>query len=215
MKTNNQKLMLFVFLTTLLNNSLLNAGILYDAVKTGRLEMVKEVFKEYPNIDVNETNTNTWTSLHLAACVGYSDIVVFLIEQGADINKAAYAGETPLHAASFWNRLSSVKCLVEHGADISLKNARNSLAYDITNIKSIKSYFTYVQNYFDNCVIVTEQTIGADGQPIKPETIPNYELLSVVVKKKSVFQNSLCSNPKIKNDINTHFLYCFPHNMEN
>ena len=58
------------------------------------------------------------TPLHVAAGLGHAPVVQYLVEKGADINKAGRGGVTPLFLASIKGHLPVVKLLVEHGADM-------------------------------------------------------------------------------------------------
>lgn len=219
MKT-NLKITLFALLTTLLNSPLLNAGILYDAVETGNLDTVKQVFKQNPNINtIEDMNELGWTPLHLAATFPNADIFIFLIEQGANTKKTCYRRMTPFDLAMMCATIAPVQYWVEHDInDTCLKNLQSLIdriksTYD--SHQKVKNYLIHVKNYFDNCTIVTEKTIGNNGQPIDPETIPNYELLSALIKKNTHALKSFYKNDRVTKLNNTHFLYCLPQNMEN
>ena len=61
------------------------------------------------------------------------DVIVFLIEAGADPNAAAAGGVTPLHRA-IRNRCSAaVEVLLRAGADPRLQNDRGSTAFDLAH----------------------------------------------------------------------------------
>lgn len=70
------------------------------------------------------------TSLHLAADGGHYDIVIVLVEKGADINKVAdinkadKGGWTALHLAANRGHCDIVRVSVEKGADINLPDHR-------------------------------------------------------------------------------------------
>ena len=59
--------------------------------------------------------------LFVASQNGYIEIVKYLTEHGADVNKCRENGWTPLHAVSENGHLESVKLLVKNGADINKK----------------------------------------------------------------------------------------------
>jgi hypothetical protein len=62
---------------------------------------------------------------------GQRDVIVYLIEAGADPNAAADGGVTPLHRA-VRNRCSvAVEALLLAGADSRLQNDRGSTASDL------------------------------------------------------------------------------------
>ncbi|TMW41096.1 hypothetical protein DOY81_013824, partial [Sarcophaga bullata] len=51
------------------------------------------------------------------------EMVEFLVEQGADINRQDNEGWTPLHATASCGFVSIARYLVEHGADVSAVNS--------------------------------------------------------------------------------------------
>lgn len=57
------------------------------------------------------------TYLHLAARYGHTDVVRWLVAQGAAINAPAYNQFTPLHLAAYFDRLETVQVLLALGAD--------------------------------------------------------------------------------------------------
>ena len=89
---------------------------LLTAVGFGDLERVRELVEE--GIDVNmASNTTNFTALQLAAGVGCFPIVQYLLQHGADKNKADNNGHTALFLAAGKGCLTVVKSLVEQGAD--------------------------------------------------------------------------------------------------
>lgn len=65
------------------------------------------------------------TALLQASCQGYHQIMVYLIEHGADVNVIGDVGFncqlSPLHLACSYGFLDVVKLLIEHGADLNIK----------------------------------------------------------------------------------------------
>lgn len=91
---------------------------LYDAIKEGDLDYVKDCFnKDF----VNMKNHQGITPLMIAVMRSYKDIAEFLIKNGEDVNAQNNAGATPLMYACFENNLGMVKLLVKYGADVNAK----------------------------------------------------------------------------------------------
>ncbi|XP_045928169.1 myotrophin [Micropterus dolomieu] len=81
------------------------------ALKTGDLDEVQA--KLVTAEDVNRTLEGGRKPLHYAADFGQTDVVVFLISKGADVNAPDKHGLTPLISACFEGHLSCVKVLLE------------------------------------------------------------------------------------------------------
>jgi ankyrin repeat protein len=87
----------------------------------GDLKEVQFLIKCFkPNLDEAQEDDG-WTCLQTAAGHGRLEIVKFLVEVGADINKQDFDGWTPLHAASANGHLGVCRYLCENSADLSIK----------------------------------------------------------------------------------------------
>ncbi|MDA3895108.1 MAG: ankyrin repeat domain-containing protein [Desulfobacteraceae bacterium] len=97
---------------------------LHDGAKKGDIKMVEEALRN--GADINSKNDSRSTALMLASLKGYTQIVQFLVQKGADVNikTSAFA----LQSAAMFGHLDIVKYLVENGADINQEvNGENAL----------------------------------------------------------------------------------------
>ena len=69
-----------------------------DSLLRRNLEHVTELLRSGIDIDA-PLNECGWTALHFAVENYYVDLVVFLLKQGANPNRADFSGTTPLHLA--------------------------------------------------------------------------------------------------------------------
>jgi len=90
------------------------------------LELFKSRVKELD--DINIQNKYGWTLLHITIRRDRTQMVNFLLENGADINKVDGVGWTPLMESIMDDKPLLCKLLVERGADKSIANTRGVTA---------------------------------------------------------------------------------------
>lgn len=76
-------------------------------------------------VDINARDPKQgWTALHLAARDGHSDIVRFLLENGAEVDARDIFGNTPLGKAvmNYKGNNEVIHLLLAHGADKKIGN---------------------------------------------------------------------------------------------
>jgi len=94
---------------------------MYEAMKNKDLEAVKQLLKEDPKpSSLKYDNSHGYTPLHWAAIHGNAEIVEYLLDKGAKVNKRANSDYTPLHLAiDLNNDPEIVKVLIKHGANVN------------------------------------------------------------------------------------------------
>lgn len=91
--------------------------LLYFADR-GELDSVANILSEGVNVDF--ANEDGVTALMLASQAGFDDVVTFLIQNGADVNKkSAYYGISPLISAVRNDYLRTAEILIRNGANIN------------------------------------------------------------------------------------------------
>ncbi len=78
--------------------------------------------------DINIQNKYGWTLLHVAIRRDRREMVDFLLDNGADIDKIDGVGWTPLMEAIMDDMPTLVSTLVDRGADKTIANARGATA---------------------------------------------------------------------------------------
>lgn len=218
-----------ILLTIFLGISTLRAGTtqstqktkivsLHETVRTGNIKKVKKFLKNNPKTDINMLDQayTRGTALYWAICYKVPlEIVEYLIQRDADINKATYWGWTPLHSAVYNDYLDAARLLVEYGADINkTNNDYKQTPLQTTPCPGLKDrtikYLEHVKNYFDDLVVAREQNQINDSEEIHISNMrPNYnklDLLPIVIQKKR--QMTLFRNEKIQKKLhNSHFLF--------
>ena len=92
---------------------------LHYAVKSGHLKVVELLLNKCAKIDVEDRYYHH-TPLMLAAGRGYNDILLYLINRGADVSKKNTHKQTPLHYATEGGHLKVVQLLLSKGAKVNV-----------------------------------------------------------------------------------------------
>jgi len=94
---------------------------LYYASMLGFRDLAEHLIAEHPH-HVTARGGFEETPLHVAVSAGHSDILLLLIDHGADMHGRGLFGDTPLHRASVLGRLEAGQLLLNRGADIDIPN---------------------------------------------------------------------------------------------
>ena len=70
------------------------------------------------------------TALHLASLNNHKDLVLVLVQRGADVNKQTDGGVTPLHWAAWTNSTDVISVLLQQGALTNISDNFGSTALD-------------------------------------------------------------------------------------
>lgn len=100
------------------------AVTIFEAATVGALDRVKAWLTKQPNL-LNAYAPDGFQPIGLAAFFGHTDIVEYLIEQGAEIDAPSQNNMRvrPLHSAVANKRVDIVKLLIDHGADVNSTQA--------------------------------------------------------------------------------------------
>jgi hypothetical protein len=84
--------------------------------------------------DINTRSKDGMTPLSVAAFWGYTDVVKYLLENGADINLPNKGTNwTPLHCAAFQGHGPVILKLMAHKPDLALKDVKGRTAADFAS----------------------------------------------------------------------------------
>ena len=82
----------------------------YEAAKTGKVKVVKDILSKYPHLDVNWKNKGGWSALYVACEYAQDAIVsILLAHPDIDVNVKDQYGCTPFHLACSKGCTSSVR----------------------------------------------------------------------------------------------------------
>jgi len=96
------------------NNYLL---LLFSAIKCSKREAQELLAR---GADVNTTNKEGYTPLHLSAAKGKTKITKFLLEHGADPHVQSIDELNPMHCAAAKGNPEILQLLLDHGANIDI-----------------------------------------------------------------------------------------------
>jgi ankyrin repeat protein/L-ascorbate metabolism protein UlaG (beta-lactamase superfamily) len=99
---------------------------IHDAAAKGDLPAVKAAIAADPTLVDAEKPPNKKTALHYAAQNGRTEVVAFLLDKGADVNRPNIAGETPLHYAVGLEDPAVVNVLLARGANPNAKTTNGT-----------------------------------------------------------------------------------------
>lgn len=104
-------------LAFLVDVSLVWAGPIHDAARSGNVERIEQILEQ--GADLEERDGTRETPLISAALAGQVAVVRRLIGKGAKIQARNERGLTSLHAAAFGGHLAVVQLLIEQGAKVN------------------------------------------------------------------------------------------------
>lgn len=120
---------------------------IYFPVSRGDIEQVKLGLASEKNFDINKPlGPDQKTVLHNAALGGHTDIVKFLLEQGARADVPLADGTTALHMACEQGHLAIVVYLVQYGASIFARTSTGQMPRDFAAMCTATPNFL---QYFD------------------------------------------------------------------
>ena len=86
---------------------------------------------EHLKTKISDENIRSESALQIAAQYGHTNVVKFLIDNQAEINKADKSGKTALHASAISGNAGSIRALILAKAEVNLKDSmkKSPLAY--------------------------------------------------------------------------------------
>uniref|UniRef100_A0A1B6F3I8 Uncharacterized protein n=1 Tax=Cuerna arida TaxID=1464854 RepID=A0A1B6F3I8_9HEMI len=110
---------------------------LHEAIRKSDRKKVVELLKK-GGINVDSTDQELNTSLHLAVMIGDSETVKDLVSLGASVNLVNIDRETPLHKAAGGTNSEIVNILLERGASTDIQNKKGYSPFHVAVSKGYK-----------------------------------------------------------------------------
>eukprot|EP01134_Creolimax_fragrantissima_P004718 CFRG4718T1 len=94
----------------------------FEGVKCGDLDAVRGYLERDGVLvrDIDMTDAKGFSALHTAAQLGYLNVVVYLLDHGANVNATNFENCTPLHYAIIEEDYDLAKLLVDHKAAVDI-----------------------------------------------------------------------------------------------
>lgn len=104
--------------------------LLFSAIEAGNIGDALDLMKGLSNKEVNDLRPDDQLEsiLHVAAKLGYSDLVESILDAGADSNSPNHDGSTSLHLATLMGHVEVMRILVAHGVEVNRENRYGSTA---------------------------------------------------------------------------------------
>lgn len=109
--------LLLILMACILVTPAIMCSEIHDACKNGDFARVKEIINNDP-AQMQAKTSEGKSPLHMATGWGQKEIVIWLLEQGADIKALNNNGGTPIHVAASQNQPECAEILLKNGADI-------------------------------------------------------------------------------------------------
>lgn len=102
--------------------------LLWWSASAGRVPITNLLLKQ-ECMELNESDNNGWTPLHVASSNGHVEVVKLLLDKRADFSVTNTNGRTPLHVTSSNEHVEVVKLLLRKGAIANIvdKRAKSAL----------------------------------------------------------------------------------------
>jgi hypothetical protein len=91
-----------------------------NVINSGNLNLLKKIFEENNDLDINFQRNNGWTYLHYSVAQGENKITDFLLENGANPDIKNHINNYPLNYAVKYENIEIVKLLLEYHADVNI-----------------------------------------------------------------------------------------------
>ena len=106
-----------------------DAEDLFDAAINGNVDQVRRLLAQ--GLDINISNRERETALHMAAARGHYSLVIYLVNNGAYVNAPTVKNWIPLHHAVRFRHPNIVNFLMKHGSSANSRTSDGLSAIDM------------------------------------------------------------------------------------
>ncbi|KNC79500.1 hypothetical protein SARC_08106 [Sphaeroforma arctica JP610] len=131
------------------------------------------------------------TALHLGSQNGYSSLIIFLLDQNADVDILSKEGLTALHYASQAGNLDAVRLLVDASARIDILNKDDNTALDVAKKEGHNQVVKVIEHRALDL---------ARLETIRQLSKTNKELMTHVTKTSQMYNDKLAYIDELENE---------------
>jgi len=106
-----------------------DAEELFDAATSGNVQRIGQLLSQ--GIDINASNAEGETALHMAAARGQYRAVIYLVRNGAYVSARTVKDWIPLHHATRFNHPNIVNYLLQHNSSAQAQTSDGMSAIDM------------------------------------------------------------------------------------
>jgi hypothetical protein len=174
----------------------------FKAIKEGNLKRAQELIQQ--GICIDAVDEDDATALDLAIQTNQEEIALYLIHNGANVNRYNFIGQSPLfHALRHYqttlipnnNTLIIPKALVEHGSDFHTRKylTKTILEHAKNNVnQTLATFLDHTNNYRKHGTLSTD---------FNSSTLPNYAMLAISYNKphdlRKIFYHNALYNQEL------------------
>lgn len=104
---------------------------LFSAASAGNIQQIRKLLSQ--GLDVNVSNNERETALHMAAARGHFQAVLFLVNNGAFVNARTVKNWIPLHHAVRFRHANIVNFLIQRGSSGHARTSDGLSAIDMAD----------------------------------------------------------------------------------
>ncbi len=129
----------------------------YQAVASNDVGSLVKLLTLNPHV-IDVPSPKGQTLLHLAAKLGFCQIIEVLIHMGScAIDTQDHLGNTPLHYAAFWDFPMVIETLIHLGSSsINFRNNQSEIPINLAHYKKTRSTLVYLGSEEDDSLLYDE-----------------------------------------------------------